>query len=401
MGCSVAPVDAGWAVTVSAAAASEPEAVAAAAQPTVGDTWVFLTDESVPLPGELGIGPIVGTVRVGEDHELLSELLAARLGSVRSRGYGVQWYGQAADVGDNKSLLAWEPRSSLSPADECYVVVTQSDCDALGLVGSIQLLGELLEAGLRVSRLDGRRDDREGLTDPMVAHRAFFEGQVRTRVRRGDGAGCAEHCGPGMHRPRGHVGAGAALHLDYKRGGETVYIGSRSSTRLLRIYDASALHGEGCGTRWELESHAERAQQFAQEIVTAGADGFAEALMGLIRQHVDFVARDQADARGDRSVLLGWWAAFVDGAKRATAGLPMRRSEIAEKLRWVMRVVAPTLALCATYAAGHGSVDARRAAGLSYLRKLAREGSKKLREKPDRLRVLPVDLRGYALGAVR
>jgi hypothetical protein len=75
--------------------------------------------------------------------------------------------------------------------------------------------------------------------------------------------------------------------------------------------------------------------------------------------------------------LLPWFAAFVDGAARATLRLATVVRSIDRKVRWIARTVAPSLALVAKYQGGTDpSLVLVR--GRAYVNELLRDGEERL-----------------------
>ena len=124
-------------------------------------------------------------------------------------------------------------------------------------------------------------------------------------------------------------------------GGEgfTIYIGSRSSSRFIRIYDKAAEQKvEGVWTRCEVEFKAKQAQRAADHIAS-GTDPRA-----LIVSSLDF--RDSsADSNISRCPQLPWWSAWVGSVKRVSFAVRKAVDEVVKRAeQWVRKQVGPTLA---------------------------------------------------------
>jgi hypothetical protein len=197
------------------------------------------------------------------------------------------------------------------------------------LYRSLELLDALLRYGLKVSRLDLHLDDRDKTTTPAMVWQAIDGNQMRTRARR--------------------ELATSVVKCD---GVQTVYLGSRRSGNLLRVYNGDNLHDAGTGTRWELETHGKRACAVAKACVSSEPAKFPEVVMGHIRGHVDFVDRAAAPEHPERAPLLNWWATLVAAAPRVVVVFGEVKEHILRKLQWLQDSVAPTLALVAYYVAG-------------------------------------------------
>jgi Replication initiation factor len=326
------------------------------AAPTESNTWAqFPTRPQTAPLGELGIGPIVATVpsQLG-GVQAVRELLGRYLEGQRDVEYGTRWYQHQAKIGIDGSIVAWLPRVGKSRPYEVHVEVTQSACDRLGLELSIELLRELRQLGGRASRIDAHFDDRHGISSPALVDAAVDARQMHSRVRR------------------------TSCHA-WKEAGvvETVYVGSRQSGRMLRVYNGDKMHGPGTGVRWELEHHAEHAERFAEIIAGSPPSEMGELLMESIRSHVDFVDRSAVGIHAERAELLPWWAELVGSAKRLVLRWPSPVEYVQRKAAWLERQVAPALALVCGWKGGaqRGEFNQRMQ---HYLRHLLSEGQSRL-----------------------
>lgn len=93
--------------------------------------------------------------------------------------------------------------------------------------------------------------------------------------------------------------------------GDTLYIGSRASGRLVRIYNRRGF------TRLELESKGQWANLVGSELAAQGCGGFESWAIAYVRQFLDFV---DASTGGSvtRADLLPWWQDFVGSVDRAS-----------------------------------------------------------------------------------
>ena len=319
-------------------------------RPPLGNTGVKRTDT-------LGVSWLAGTIRgrqVGE----VQELLGLHLGSVESLGYGFKWYEAAARVGVNGSALAWGPRGfegrPVPPerTDEVSFQIVQSDLEQLGWDASVALVRALHEVGARFTRADCRYDDGERLVEPAVVLDTFRSGQVVSHVR--------------------------TTELRDRNGAVTVYLGSRQSPAMLRVYGADARHGAG-GVRWEYEAHGDRAQMLVEQVFLGRAPGraFAEFLVHL----VDFRDRRLGEAHGERSRRLDWWTAIVGTVARARLAVAVVVDSLQRRRDWVQRQVAPTLALLVAAEGGD----------LGWLEEQARQALRRVRE--SQWQLVPPELR--------
>ena len=97
--------------------------------------------------------------------------------------------------------------------------------------------------------------------------------------------------------------------------GDTLYIGSRASGRLVRIYNRRGF------TRVELESKSSWAEYVGSIIANQQYESFESFAMAYLRQFVDFVEGEKGGSI-TRAPLLTWWAEFVGRSTKGT-GRPL------------------------------------------------------------------------------
>ena len=120
--------------------------------------------------------------------------------------------------------------------------------------------------------------------------------------------------------------------------GETLQLGSRSSERFLRVYDARGF------TRVELELKGEAARGF-RSVLLAPLDDFAGLALGVVRDFVDFVDASQ-DANVSRAPLLSSWESLVAHVERVKLVLRGRAAPSLERVtEWMEVQVSAMLAL--------------------------------------------------------
>ena len=129
-----------------------------------------------------------------------------------------------------------------------------------------------------------------------------------------------------------------------KMGCSTAYLGSRSSTRSLRVYDQRGY------TRLEVEYHRERANEVTKEVFPHFIENWPDLMVGHLLDFVDLVE----DGEGER---LDFWESFIQGNKRA--GLKIsdaREADLNKTLNWIGRQVSPGLSVIAD-AYGEDKID--------------------------------------------
>lgn len=121
-------------------------------------------------------------------------------------------------------------------------------------------------------------------------------------------------------------------------GGQTLYIGSRTSNIFLRIYDKGAeLHTDDVWVRVELELKAGKAREFANLIANDGSSTAIQRMRGVLRTVVDFPGKVWSGIVGDEDVKL------TDSTKKRT-----------DTAAWLLELVAPAMG---KYMARTGNTD--------------------------------------------
>jgi hypothetical protein len=224
-------------------------------------------------------------------------------------------------------------------------------CEELSISGLVAL--SVLTGLEPTSRLDVAWD-AECLVPEMFAE-AFEAGDVVTRIQRP------------VNPDTGRI-KGIERHSNHE--GDTVYLGSRTSERFLRVYDRRG------PTRVELELKERRAVELWRRLVALNDESAwgAEALAEL-RAFVDFRERPEG-VHVDRCELLPWWAEFCSGAERRSTLIPRKAPTLESQETWLRRGVAGSLALL---------VAVR---GPRFLDELLKNGQSKNAARPDRLALI-------------
>lgn len=135
-------------------------------------------------------------------------------------------------------------------------------------------------------------------------------------------------------------------HQNREVCGHTIYLGSRSSEIMVRVYDKQ-LEQSGKGSpvaypwvRWELELKKERACQAAQLIIDGHS--IAEVSVGVLSNYLRLVELD--NTRIDRCSVSQKWLLFLDGISKLRLYLPKPARTLDEMKTWLNRQVAPSLA---------------------------------------------------------
>lgn len=252
-----------------------------------------------------GVHWFAGTV-CGLAASVVLDVLSAHLGaSVVRRERGGYGYGSSASVGG--ASVYWSPGRA-----DVFVVLPGEVCELLGVPALVALATDLdLEPS---SRLD-LAWDVEGVAVVQVVE-AWKVGNVVTRAHRDS-------------------------WQDHQNAeGRTFYMGSRSSGRMVRVYDRRG------PTRFEMEWKGERAVSLWRRLLASSGYWWSMAAMSELRAFVDF--RERAEGvNPQRCPLLPWWDELTAFAGRSCECIPRQPRTLEEKRGWLRHQVAPVLAMVA------------------------------------------------------
>lgn len=281
------------------------------------------------------------------DAEVWAEL-CEWLGAMQERPIGWRgWYDKSAVVLDG-GLVAWCSRGEVAARQGVLVDLPGKACACLG-ERLIPFLAWCCERG-RVRRVDFALDDRRGLLTYERLWAAVRSGACLSRARE-------------VH---GLEGAEASSG---ERRGWTLYVGSRSSQAVIRLYDKAAeQHIEGAWVRCELEAKSDFADALARAVLAESVDVVLEQLNRRLR-----FAVPTSDRNRGRWPVAPWWAEFVGSLERGaplTCGEP-QEATLARMREYVRRQAGPALA--ALMLADGGD--------LSWLSEVFADGERRLKPK--------------------
>ncbi len=327
-------------------------------QPTRGNTWAERTygeshEVSEHEAAASGMaapegGVLLDYVRATLPGERWAELLEW-VGPMVERGVGwLAWYSYSGHVLDG-GLVAW---GSMTGDGRVLVDLPGKACAAMG-ERLLPFLGWCVEHG-HITRLDLALDDRRGLVtyDRLVA--AVEAGAVVSRARR-----CSWTVGRATD--------------DGSLAGWTLYIGSRTSEGVVRIYDKRAERqervgavGAGSWVRVELECKGELAEAMAPAVLEHGL----AVVVGEINRRLRFCT-PTGDSNRRRWPVASWWREFIgslDKGARLSVGeaVPVTVEGLMDYL-W--RQAAPAMA----------AVTIARGGDVSWLEELVAEGERRLK----------------------
>jgi DNA relaxase NicK len=148
---------------------------------------------------------------------------------------------------------------------------------------------------------------------------SFTVGQVLDVLMSGEG-----YTSPAARASIIHVNSPFQLREDGKTGCETVYLGSKTSERRLRVYN---LHGP---TRIELQVRGDWAVAWGCKILLTPYEEWASTAAGMLATYID--------------IETDWWRDFFKSAVMSDIRVYSARHVDVDRLkRWISKQVAPAL----------------------------------------------------------
>lgn len=211
--------------------------------------------------------------------------LRAWLGPMTARPFGWRcWYDSSALCLDS-GIVAWCTTDEGKRRQGLLVDLPGRACAALG-DRLIEFMAWCLARG-RITRADYALDD---FGQRLTLERILEAERTGALVMRWQGLTMLQR------RERGKV------------VGWTVYLGSRQSQAMVRIYDKSAEQGKpGPWVRFELETKSDLADRLAREYFDAGSS----AIIGQVNRRLRFCEPVDGDTNARRWPVAPWWAEFI------------------------------------------------------------------------------------------
>jgi len=251
------------------------------------------TSELAARPGSMLLDYL--RVRFPDNRETW-DALKSWLGVMTPRGSGWRgWYSDSAVVLDG-GLVAWCRTRERQEVWGILVDLPGRACAAMG-ERLVPFLAWALAHNGRVTRIDWAIDDR----DERVTLARILDADAKDTL---------------VTRWRGDLG----IFQNRKRGiltGWTVYLGTRKSEAMLRIYDKAGEQrrkgheSAGPWVRVELECH----QDFADSIARDYFDRGSVAVIEQLNRRVRFTAPTGKDSNPWRAPVAQWWESFVGSVK--------------------------------------------------------------------------------------
>lgn len=129
--------------------------------------------------------------------------------------------------------------------------------------------------------------------------------------------------------------------------GHTIYLGSRTSEIMFRIYDKKLEQNSksDCDTidnpwvRWEIELHKDRACAVALYLISG--NNLSNAVIGILANYLRLIERD--NERNSRCSTSDKWNDFICGISKLSLYQRSPEKTLEEKKEWLIKQVAPTI----------------------------------------------------------
>jgi|GEM_PF-5110678 DNA relaxase NicK len=166
----------------------------------------------------------------------------------------------------------------------CHLVMKGQSLSAFSVEALGRFVRALIESDLRwrTTRLDVAFDHCP--FTPLMCKEAYREGRFRTKARRTSGKWYESE------------------------DGNTFYLGSRSSSRYLRVYDMRGF------TRCELETKNDYSESLGEALVDPQT--FKETALGYLRSYLEFTEESVQGKNSSRVKLAHWWEELVGSAEK-------------------------------------------------------------------------------------
>jgi len=200
-------------------------------------------------------------------------------------------------------------------------------CRRVGGQRMISLLRFCFEYGGKARRIDVCIDDFGHTVSPSMVMTAAQGPDIVTKVK------------------QGRVIQGFDIHSD-ELTGQTVYFGSPTSRRQMRVYDKNLeSDGEIDSVRWEMQERDESAETLLGDLAY---QPWQKIIPMRVVSFVDF--RDyESHSEVERRERLDWFKAFVGSVERANVYLAQAVGTVRDKIDWIRRTIAPMLAVAMDY----------------------------------------------------
>ncbi|MGI5947939.1 MAG: replication initiation factor domain-containing protein [Lachnospiraceae bacterium] len=129
--------------------------------------------------------------------------------------------------------------------------------------------------------------------------------------------------------------------------GTTLYLGSRKSAIMFRMYDKKAEQlkkkkvsaDSPAWVRWEIELHKDRACIFASMLIDGSS--LSDLAIGILSNYLRLIQRD--NVRDSRCSNSEKWDSFINGIRKIRICQPVREKTWEDKESWLKQQVSPAL----------------------------------------------------------
>lgn len=200
-----------------------------------------------------------------------------------------------------------------------------------------ELFAMALDLNGHFTRLDVAIDDFKGYFSIEQLIRILKKCQVRSRFK------------------KARILEEIDIHDDVDYG-KTVYLGRPSSEIQVRFYDKreerigkgfEVLAALDCWNRTEIQTRRERATVLA-EILSNREGQIGEAVVGILRNYIEFLVKSPTDTNKARWKVQPWWEKFLGTAEVLKLTVKPAENTLVKKHKWVNDSVKKTLAELAT-----------------------------------------------------
>lgn len=140
------------------------------------------------------------------------------------------------------------------------------------------------------------------------------------------------------------------LNIEKGKGnttGHTIYLGSRASEIMFRIYDKKLEQNskKDCDfvknpwVRWEIELHKERACAVALYLISG--NNLSNTVIGILANYLRLIERD--NERDSRCSTSDKWNDFICGISKLSLYQTVFEKTLEDKKEWLIKQVAPTI----------------------------------------------------------
>ncbi len=200
-------------------------------------------------------------------------------------------------------------------------------CRRVGGDRMISLLRFCFENAGKARRIDVCIDDYGHTVTPEMVMSAAQGPDVVTKVK------------------QGRIIQGFDIKSDAVTG-QTVYFGSPTSRRQMRVYDKNLeSDGEIDAVRWEMQERDDAAETLLGDLA------YQPWQIIIPRRIVSFIDfRDyESNSEVEHRERLDWFKAFVGSVERANVYIAQGIGTVRDKIDWIRRTIAPMLAVAMDY----------------------------------------------------